>query len=267
MVPGLLGCEVEVAVLSDPGRVRKDNEDAVYADAGKGVALVADGMGGHRGGYVASRLARQVILEALGDPAKRTEQTIQRALDAANAAIIEAAKQDPANRDMGTTLAMACFDKDYVVLAHVGDSRIYRLRAGKLGLLTRDDSLLSEQVSQGLVSAAGSAASHNRHLITAALGLQQPLTVHFREEGLEAGDIFLICSDGLHDMVGDQDIELILRSLHMNLPLAARHLVQLANDLGGFDNVSVVLAKAVPASAPRGGGWLGRLLHWRSRGD
>ncbi len=261
----VLGCGLEFAVLSDVGRVRTENEDAATADARTGVAVVADGMGGHRSGRLASRLACNTILAAIGERSSWAGvQAVRRAVDAANTAILEAAEQNSARLGMGTTLALVRFGADAVALAHVGDSRVYRLRAGKLTLLTRDDSLLSEQVDQGLISAGQSAASHNRHLITAALGLRRPLVAHFREENIEIGDIFLVCSDGLHDMVGDDDIELILKSLHMNLPLAAHHLVQLANDHGGFDNISVVLARVTPEAAAPRGGWLGRLLHrWR----
>lgn len=261
----MVGCGLEVAVLSDVGRVRTDNEDAVLADAGLGIAIVADGMGGHRSGRAASRLACNTVLAGIGKRSSRSGgQAVRRAVEAANAAILEAAERNPTQLGMGTTLALVRFGNGHAVLAHIGDSRIYRLRAGKLSLRTRDDSLLSEQVDQGLISAAQSAASHNRHLITAALGMGQPLAAHFREEKIEVGDIFLVCSDGLHDMVGDDDIELILNSLHMNLPLAAHHLVQLANDLGGFDNISVALARVTQeAPAPRGG-WFARLLRrWR----
>jgi PPM family protein phosphatase len=259
------GCGLEFVVLSDVGRVRTENEDAAVADARTGVAIVADGMGGHRGGRVASRLACNAILAGIGERNSRAGvEPVRRAVDAANAAILAAAEQNPARHGMGTTLALVRFGTDHAVLAHVGDSRVYRLRAGKLSLLTRDDSLLSEQVDQGLISAGQSAASHNRHLITAALGLRQPLAVHIREEKIEVGDIFLVCSDGLHDMVGDDDTELILKSLHMNLPLAAHHLVQLANDHGGFDNISLVLARVTAEAAAPRGGWLGRLLRrWR----
>jgi protein phosphatase len=261
----VVGCGLELVALSDVGRVRTDNEDAVVADARTGIAIVADGMGGHHGGRLASRMACDSVLAGLGARSSRGDvQAVRRAVDAANSAILAAAEQDPARHGMGTTLALVRFGKERAVVAHIGDSRVYRLRAGKLSLLTRDDSLLSEQVDQGLISAGESAASHNRHLITAALGLRRPLAAHFREEKIVVGDIFLLCSDGLHDMVGDDDIELILQSLHMNLPLAAHHLVQLANDLGGFDNVSVVLAKVTPEAPASSGGWLGRLLRrWR----
>lgn len=263
----MVGCGLEVVALSDVGRVRTDNEDAVLADERLGIAIVADGMGGHRSGREASRIACNTVLAGIGERSARAGgRAVRRAVEAANTAILAAAERNPALRGMGTTLALIRFGNDHAVLAHIGDSRIYRLRDGKLSLLTRDDSLLSAQVDQGLISAAQSASSHNRHLITAALGVGQSPAAHFGAEKIEVGDIFLVCSDGLHDMVGDDDIELILKSLHMNLPLAAHHLVQLANDLGGFDNVSVALVKVTREAPPPRGGWLARLLR-RWRGD
>ena len=261
------GCSLEVAALTDVGRVRSFNEDTVAVDKKQGIAVVADGMGGHRAGEVASRMAQDIVLAGLRARGtgrrKHPAQTIERVLGQANRSILEAARANPAYRGMGTTVALLLFHGSGVTLAHVGDSRIYRLRAGALTLLTRDDSLLSDQVEMGLISADEAGGSHNRHLVTQALGMNERFSPRLREEQVRPGDVFLVCSDGLNDMVDEADIELILASLHMNLSLAARHLVQLANDNGGFDNVSVVLVKALAASPGAGrAGWLGRLLRW-----
>ncbi len=261
----MLGSRLEVAALTDVGRVRRFNEDTVAADKEHGIAIVADGMGGHRAGGVASRMAQDLVLAGLrsrdSQLRQMPSQVIERLLQQANASIFTAAQENPAYRGMGTTLAMMLFRGAAVTLAHVGDSRIYRLRAGRLGLLTRDDSLLRDQVEQGLISAQEAGYSHNRHLVTQVLGIQGHVSVHLREASVRAGDVFLACSDGLTDLVDDADIALIMSSLHMNLPLAASHLVQLANDNGGFDNISVVLVKALAASpAPTFSGWLRRLL-------
>jgi protein phosphatase len=260
-------CPLEVAALTDVGCVRSCNEDAVAVDREHGIAIVADGMGGHRAGEVASRMARDIVLAALRRHRSKNRTTalhfIEHALGQANHSILAAAQDNPNYRGMGTTIALLLFHGASVSLAHIGDSRIYRLRAGRLSLLTRDDSLLSDQVEWGLISTEETGASRNRHLVTEALGIRQQLSPSLREEALQADDVFLICSDGLNDMVDDADIELILRSLHMNLSLAASHLVQLANDHGGLDNVSVVLVKARAWSAPaRTNGWLSRLFRW-----
>jgi protein phosphatase len=256
---------LEVAVLTDVGRVRGVNEDTAAADGEYGIAVVADGMGGHRAGKVASHMARDIVLDGLRGgrvlPWKKPAQLVKRVLARANRSIVDAGRGTPAFRGMGTTLAVMLFRGRRVTLAHVGDTRVYRLRRGRLSPLTRDDSLLSDQVELGLISAREAAGSHNRHLVTRALGVREDLVVTLREEHVEAGDVFLACTDGLHDMVDDADIELIVDSLHMNLPLAAQHLVQLANDNGGFDNVSVALVKVVASRRQaKGKGWLGRLL-------
>jgi serine/threonine protein phosphatase PrpC len=261
---------LQFATLTHAGRVRRFNEDAVAADQEFGIAVVADGMGRNRAGEVASRMARDIVLTGLraagSKPARKPAQAIQQVLDKANRSIFKAASENPVYRGMGSTLALLYFGSDRVSLAHVGDSRVYRLREGRLTLLTRDDSLLSDLVESGLISAQEAGGSRNRHLVTQALGIQEKFSMRLHEEDLRPSDVFLVCSDGLSDMVDESDIELIVNSLHMNLPLAARHLVQLANDNGGLDNVSVVLVKVnAAAAAPRYGGGLGRLrrlLRW-----
>jgi serine/threonine protein phosphatase PrpC len=263
----LFSCPLQVAVLTDIGRVRRFNEDAVAADKEHGIAVVADGMGGHRAGEVASRMARNIVLAGLraaGAELRSTPaQAIEQVLGQANRSILKAALDNPNYRGMGTTLALLLFHGSSVTLAHVGDSRVYRLRDGRLSLLTRDDSLLSDQVEAGLISAQEAGASRNRHLVTQALGIQEHLSPRLREEELRPGDVFLVCSDGLNDMVDEADIELIVSSLQTNLQLAASHLVQLANDNGGLDNVSVILVRAhATSAAPKVNGWLGRLLSW-----
>ena len=144
---------------------------------------------------------------------------------------------------MGSTLALLLLKNNHVTLAHIGDSRIYRLRANRLELLTHDHSLLQEQIDQGILSAEAAATSHNRHLVTRGLGLQAEVDVALDACEALPGDLYLLCSDGLNDMVDNADIELVLNSLQANLPLAASQLVMIANDNGGEDNISVILAK------------------------
>lgn len=261
-------CRLEAFGLTDIGRVRAHNEDAFAADGEFGIAMVADGIGGRRSGEVASRMAidfahkrlRQCVQKfRAGTRQPMPLQFAERIVNDANRAVHGAAARDPEREGMGTTLALALFHDQRVALLHVGDSRIYRLREGCLQALTRDDSLLSDQVEMGLIAAEDSRGSHNRHLVTQALGVAEKVSVHLNEESVRVGDVFLLCTDGLSDLVELSDIELIIDSLKTNLPLAASQLVQLANDNGGYDNISVVLVRVHPGEV-RSRSWIARLF-------
>ena len=266
---------LEVAALTDVGSVRQYNEDSLVVDAGRGIVAIADGMGGHRAGEVASRMAADLLLTGLAQAADRFRphaqpsgpaQAITECIKRANRTIFEAGRADPRYRGMGTTLALALFYDDEVTLAHVGDSRIYRVRDRELTLLTRDDSLLRDQVDLGVISPEQARQSHNRSLVTRALGVHETVAPHVRQEAARPGDIYLVCSDGLNDLVEDTDIELIVTELDANLPLAAQVLVQAAKDNGGLDNVSVVLARAqAPFPAAHRSWWQRLAAWWRSR--
>lgn len=266
---------IEMAAVTDVGSVRQFNEDSVVADPRIGAAVLADGMGGHRAGEVASQMTTQIIVESLRaqrprfgtradphSPLRAIEQSINRA----NQAVFEAAQAEATYHGMGTTLTVAVFFDNRVAVGHVGDSRIYRLRGGVLRLLTRDDSLLRDQIDLGLISAADAAASHNRSLVTRAIGIEHGVRAHLQEEDAAPGDVYVLCSDGLNDLVEDADIELIVGSLKANLPLAANQLVQAAKDNGGYDNVSVILVKVLrPFPRANRWRWVGRLLGWIDR--
>jgi len=187
---------------------------------------------------------------------------LTQSINQANKSIYEAGRVDPRYRGMGTTMAAAMFHDNRVVLGHVGDSRIYRMRNGRLELLTRDDSLLRDQVELGVIAAAEARQSHNRSLVTRALGIEERVSAHLADESAVTGDIYLLCSDGLNDCVEDADIELIVSALAANLPLAATHLVQAAKDNGGYDNVSVILAKVKEPFPARASTWWWRFLDW-----
>jgi len=263
---------IEMAAVTDAGSVRQFNEDCVVTDSGIGVAVLADGMGGHRAGEVASNMAAQLIFSDLqsqgpqfrsGGGPHSPLRALDRSINRANAAVFEAAQARSTYHGMGTTVALAVFYDDRVALGHIGDSRIYRLRNDALQLLTRDDSLLRDQIELGLISAVDARDSHNRSLVTQALGIAKSIHAHVREDDASPGDIFVLCSDGLNDLVDDADIELIVRALKSNLPLAANHLVQAAKDNGGYDNVSVILArvgKPLPAANLRR--WIARRFRW-----
>lgn len=265
---------LEFVCLSETGRVRSLNEDAVAVDAKFGIAVVADGIGGHRAGDVASHMATDIIIDRLrrrviqsqANPGQRTPlQLVEKTVTEANLAIHTAAGKQAGCSNMGTTLALALFHDESAALVHVGDSRIYRLRNGKLELLTRDDSLLSDQVELGLIAAKEAGDSHNRHLVTQALGMGPTVPMHLRETELRSNDVYLLCSDGLSDLVEESDIELIIDSLKTNLALTAKHLVQLANDNGGYDNISVALVRVGEATAStKKPGWFARLFGRRA---
>lgn len=262
----------EMAGITDVGSVRQYNEDSIAINTENGAMALADGMGGHRAGDVASRMATEVVFNELksriaefGDaagphtPRLAVDQSIKRA----NKAVYEAAQANSAYQGMGTTVAVAVFYDNAVALGHIGDSRIYRMRGKALHLLTRDDSLLRDQVELGIIAAADAGESHNRSLVTRALGIGADVSPHIHEEPALPGDIFLLCSDGLNDLVDDADIELILYSLKSNLTLAAYHLVQTAKDNGGYDNVSVILGRVLkPFPAASQQGWFTRLFGW-----
>lgn len=257
---------VEFASATDTGAVRKFNEDSIAADSEIGLMALADGMGGYMAGDVASALAIAVVREELAatlgnlesaesDAAKRNLSrtlVMKRAVEKANQTILRVAQKNLQCQGMGTTLTLAVFHEDRISIAHVGDSRLYRLRYDRLEQLTVDHSLLRGQVAAGLIDSGDARLSHNRNLVTRALGKEETVEVDVREEDVLPGDVYLLCSDGLNDMVEDADIELALRELQANLPLAANLLVQMANDNGGHDNVSVILARVRAQPARRG---------------
>ncbi len=260
-----MGDFLEIAALTDVGNVRQFNEDSLGIDAGAGVVVLADGMGGHRAGEVASGMATETIIAAVRvaapafdsrDGERQPRTVLAQGIERANAAIHEAGRADVRRRGMGTTLACAIFHDNGIIYAHVGDSRIYRLRDATLSLLTRDDSLLRDQVDLGVISAEEARHSHNRSLVTRALGIEAEVRAHLASEPVQPGDVYLLCSDGLNDLVDDADIELIVIKLGANLPLAAQHLVQAAKDNGGLDNVSVILVRVrAPFAAPSPSAW------------
>lgn len=256
----------EVASLTHTGRVRTLNEDGVAVDKERGFAVVTDGMGGHRAGDLASRLALESIARRLDKANTLSPQWVMEAVAETNTIVHSSAQKLPAHTGMGSTLAMAVCHDDKVILAHVGDSRIYRLSKGKLELLTRDDSVLNDQVEMGLIAVNEARESRNRHFVTQALGMNAQVTTHVREEDLCDGDVYLLCTDGLNDLVSDADIEVIIDKLKTNLPLTAMHLIQLANDSGGYDNITVALLHVRDTASTTGQrGWLsrafGRLLN------
>ena len=245
---------LDVATLSDSGKVRPHNEDSITQRAEAGVLVLADGMGGYNAGEVASALATELVAEGLqsrclaapdGRPVSNASLSrwIDEQVSAANSAILQRARTDAGCAGMGATLALAVFRGRTVTVGHVGDSRVYRFRKGELQSLTRDHSLLEEQIRNGLMTREEARKSHNRNVVTRALGVEAEVDTEIQVFDTRPGDIFLLCSDGLTDMVDDDTIGATLGAVQHNLPLAAHNLVQLANDCGGRDNISVILAR------------------------
>jgi PPM family protein phosphatase len=261
-----LGDALEIVSCSDPGRVRPQNEDSVLADSAIGLAVLADGMGGYNAGEVASGMATTVIATEMqgifGKSATRARsadfgveavrQMLCEQVRRANATVYQAAQSQPQYAGMGTTLVASMFCDNRIIVAHIGDSRLYRLRAGRLEQITKDHSLLQEQIDSGVITREQARYSNHKNLVTRALGIDPTVEMDLTESDTQVGDIYLLCSDGLNDMVSDEEIEMTIDALSDNLSRAADQLVQLANDNGGHDNVSVILIRIVREfSAPR----------------
>jgi protein phosphatase len=256
----------EFSALSDPGLLRDNNEDAVTFDAETRLAILADGMGGYNAGEIASNMATTFIktelvrwLTEVGRRAgaKEVKRAMEICVDNANRSVFNSANSNPQYSGMGTTLVLAVFQENRVVVGHVGDSRCYLFRAGELYQITRDHSLLQEQLDAGLITPEEAAVSLNKNLVTRALGVEESVVLEAHEHPLEPDDVYLMCSDGLTDMVPDAQIARILGSQE-SLEHKAKRLVETANANGGRDNISVLLAHAATNGKRRG--FMSRLL-------
>jgi protein phosphatase len=266
---------LEIFSQTHPGMVRAHNEDSVASEPSCGLVVLADGMGGYNAGEVASGIAVSVVVTEVShhllnaSPVEHGENDgeelgvslLRSNIQKANASIYHAAHSQPQYAGMGTTIVTALFYDNRVAVGHVGDSRMYRLRGEVLETITRDHSLLQEQIDSGMITIGDARLSKNKNLVTRAVGIDADVEPEIHMHDVMVGDIYMLCSDGLNDMVEDEDIQSTLYALQNNLPLAASQLIQLANDNGGRDNVSVILVKvkekfAVPRS------WLAKLFGW-----
>ena len=248
----------------DPGRARSNNEDSAEIDPEVALAVLADGMGGYNAGEVASNMATSFIRTELGRwlreaHAHASDAEVRRAMDIcvdnANRAIFNAANSNPQYAGMGTTLVVAVFRDGRLLLGHVGDSRCYRLRGGRLQQITRDHSLLQEQIDAGLITPEQAAFSANKNLVTRAVGVEDTVLLETHQHEVQPGDLYLLCSDGLSDMVDDAGIAQLLLQCD-SLESGTRALIAAANDAGGKDNISVILGRvAGGASAPARSWW------------
>lgn len=266
-MPKTLRGKIEFAQLSDTGRVREHNEDAIGSDPEIGLMVLADGMGGYNAGEVASGIAVQIVSELAAEGAKRENRdeidshsgmmrqsiVLRDAVYRANKIIFQTAQSQTHCEGMGTTIVAAMFYDNKISIAHVGDSRAYRLRDGKFEQVTLDHSLLQELVDRGFYSAEEAQRSTNRNYVTRALGVEPTVEVEVHEYEVLPGDVYLLCSDGLPDMVEDEDIHLTISTFNASLDVVGKHLIELANDHGGRDNVSVMLAQVIQPFAARKG--------------
>jgi len=263
---------IEFAEKTDTGLVRSHNEDAIHVSPAYGFAILADGMGGYNAGEVASSMAVDVTRQVLEDGLRqfsgrrrdhRLQQLITEAVQRANTAVISAAHDNVQYEGMGTTIVTAVFHNNKLTIAHVGDSRAYRMRQSEFIQITRDHYLVQEQIDAGLIDPEWASYAQNRNLVTRAVGVDPGMQVEVHEHQLEEDDLYLLCSDGLSDMLGTKEIHDILSVPDATLASMCEALIQQANHHGGHDNISVVLAKVSGLRDPKSG-MLSRLLNWKS---
>ncbi len=222
---------LEIASCSDPGMVRSHNEDSIATDPPNGLVVLADGMGGYNAGEVASGMATTVIITemrqilasakpydvAQGSSDEIAARMVREQVLKANSSIYQAAQSQPQYAGMGTTLVLALFYDNRVLVAHLGDSRLYLQRQGRLAQITRDHSLLQEQIDSGIITPEQAKKAQHKNLVTKALGIDPTVEPEIHEYPTKQGDIFLLCSDGRCDMVEDEDIGMTLQTLGGNL--------------------------------------------------
>lgn len=264
--------EYIAGVKSDVGRKRTGNEDSFCLMPELGLFVVADGMGGHAAGEVASRLAVETIQEwmtkylggadvaVVGEPAAgcSCETTfLLSSIRLANRIVHDAAGSRQEYAGMGTTLVAVLTRGDQVTLAHAGDSRIYRIRDDQIAQLSKDHSLVQQQIERGIISVEQAQESPYRHMITRALGIGETVDPDVVEQPVHLGDCFLLCSDGLSDLLDDEEILAAVREHADDPEKACQALVDRANDKGGDDNITALLIQARASVGRRG--WLSRL--------
>jgi protein phosphatase len=251
--------KINSVAVTDTGKIREHNEDMLGTDADLGLFVLADGMGGYNAGEVASGIAVKTIINLVKESAlredlsipdketglKRSSIILRDAIHRANKIIYHTSKTQPQCEGMGTTIVACMFHDNKVSIAHVGDSRLYRLRDSRFEQMTLDHSLLQELVDRGFYSQEEAQRATNKNYVTRALGVEQNVDVELHEEPVQRGDYYVLCSDGLSDMVEDEDIHLTISTFNANLDNVAKQLIQLSNDNGGRDNVSVVMAHIV----------------------
>ncbi len=244
---------------TDVGLMRDHNEDAIGCEENIALAVLADGMGGHRGGEMASAITVSTVLENIGEKIKNINAgetdpetgysaesiIIHDAIALANKNVHDSSEANAQYRGMGTTVVVAMFYDNRFTVAHVGDSRLYRLRDNELEQITRDHSLMQELIDRGFYTPEQARNSLNKNLVTRAIGIDAKVQIDVQEDIALVNDIYLLCSDGVTDMIEDHLIESALIDNSENLEKAATEIIRLANEYGGKDNISALLVKPI----------------------
>jgi serine/threonine protein phosphatase PrpC len=256
---------IEAAARSDVGLKRRSNEDAFGSFDDLAVYVVADGMGGHAAGEIASSLTVDAIRRSLTetvdadvtafvDAAGNSSSAARRlviAIEQANRSVLGRSRSDPQLSGMGTTVAAVFFDRwdGGVAIGHVGDSRVYRIRDGRIEQLTEDDTVVQQLIDQGRMRAEERRRSRQRHVLTQAVGVEETIRPNVRLERARAGDVFVLCTDGLHDTVEADEILRAVLTTGPGLETACARLIQLANERGGRDNSTVLIVRCNGAAS------------------
>ncbi|MCR4781592.1 MAG: Stp1/IreP family PP2C-type Ser/Thr phosphatase [Lachnospiraceae bacterium] len=232
--------------VTDPGVTRLKNEDVFFASKDSigllpNLFFVADGMGGEKAGlYAAQTAANTIVTDLMGSKEREPVKAIKAAIEDANLKLFEEAQADPEKESMGTTLVLACIYDDHLIIANVGDSRLYVSKNDRITQITRDHSYVDELVRYGKVSELAAKHHPKRHYITRAVGAENKISIDFFDLELDQSDIFMLCSDGLTNMLLDEEIQAILRS-GKSLEEMSKELVDRANAMGGEDNITIVI--------------------------
>jgi serine/threonine protein phosphatase PrpC len=270
--------KLEFVCQTDVGQVRDHNEDYISYDADLGFSVLADGMGGLNAGEVASSMSVHLLMDDL-KTLKSGKSTLEAELDSdalgvplscrmvrhlverANSAVFHVSQTQPQCRGMGTTIVVGMYEDNNLIVGHIGDSRVYRFRGSNLEQITRDHSYVQELIDKGLFTKEQARASDKKNVVTRALGVGPIVEVEVHEYPVKVGDIYLMCSDGLTDLVADEDIETTFRESKGNMNEIAGHLVNLANASGGKDNISVILTKVIKPF-PAQEGLFEKIVNW-----
>jgi protein phosphatase len=261
--------KLQVAKQTDVGQVRDHNEDYIDADESRGIVVLADGMGGLNAGEVASSMSVHVVMDELtgfingtatlqadevitGEELSLESKVVKTTVEKANNAVFHVSQTQPKCRGMGTTIVATLFYDNKVTVAHIGDSRMYCMRDGRLAQVTKDHSFVQELLDKGLYTEDEARNSSQKNVVTRAVGIAPMVEVDVSDHDAQVGDLYLLCSDGLTDLVTDENIERIMLAFATNLEEMATQLVAIANASGGKDNISVVLVKILKPFPARG---------------
>ena len=259
--------KIQLHGQTDVGLVRDHNEDAIGCDEDIALTVLADGMGGHRGGEMASAITVSTILEYILNKSKEIKSgetdeasgysaeslAIHEAVTLANKNVHDSSEANTQYRGMGTTVVVAMFYDNRFTVAHVGDSRLYRLRDNELEQITRDHSLMQELIDRGFYTPEQARNSLNKNLVTRAIGIDANVQIDVQEDIVMVDDIYLLCSDGVTDMIEDHLIKSAIITNSDDLEMAASEIIKLSNEHGGKDNISALLIKPIKSFPAKNG--------------